>query len=229
MSVRAGRVCRVTTTYTSGTAYGATDNGNSADLAPLVVRPRTIVMRGSHTGGDDYDTTPHLILESFPAPRGRPYGESVRFYAKSLQAKTMLAWYSPVDPTQPWDEITNPVNTKADAWFGSHYYGQRTDSLVHGHVSIEVPMANSDPNSRFGVDWINQATKARGDDKTHAYFASTDLTDRQGDVVMLDEDDTLKPVRIDPVVVPATEIAAFAEKFGAELAEQEQRLNSLED
>src|SRR5690606_20794719 len=86
-------------------------------------------------GGDSYDSTTRLTLESYQRPEFGAWGESMRFLNKTVQAKTMIAWYHPVDPDEPWDPDTNPMNPIADVWVGAHWGGQTDGTGIHGHWS----------------------------------------------------------------------------------------------
>lgn len=137
--------------------------------------------RGDPAGGDLVDSTKRVVLESYQRPERGPWGESLRFLNRTPQAKTMLSWYHPENPDLPYDQVTNPMHPKADVWVGAHWAGQTDGTGIHGHWSVETPMANGDLYSRFGIDFVDHDTKTRGKDVTHAYFANTDLTHRQGD------------------------------------------------
>lgn len=152
-------------------------------VAPLGGQPGepAPAFKGDPNETDAVDSTKRITLESYQRPEMGPWGESLRFLNKKPQAKTMIAWYTPTNPALPWNATTNPMNSKADAWIGAHYAGQTDGTGIHGHISIETPMANGDLFSRFGIDFIDQTTKARGVDTTHSYFANTHLTHRQGD------------------------------------------------
>lgn len=140
-----------------------------------------LAIPSSSAGGDDYDSTGRLVLESYQRPQYGPYGETMRMMNRTPQAKTMIAWYHPADPAENYDAATNPMHTSADVWIGAHYAAQDDEVDAHGHWSLEVPDDEGHLRSRFGIDWINQTTKARGVDKTHAYFANCDLSHAQGD------------------------------------------------
>ena len=137
--------------------------------------------RGDPDQVDAVDSTKRITLESYQRPELGPWGESMRLLNRTPQAKTMVAWYHPEDPNEPWDAVTNPMHPIADVWMGAHWAGQTDGTGIHGHWSVETPMANGDLYSRFGIDFIDHATETRGKDVTHAYFANTDLTPRQGD------------------------------------------------
>ena len=184
---RGGRLLRCATAHTSSSTYGGFNAANWTDVGAAADKPSAIeslTLRGSDSGADTYDSTPHISMESWQRPQGGNFGESLRLYNMQPQSKSMITWYHPTDPSQPFNETTNPM--KHHVWIGAHYGAQDDADGVHGHWAVEVPAANGGLRSRFGIDWLDNrqgggSAGTVGADITSAYFSSTDLTHKQGE------------------------------------------------
>lgn len=184
---RAARRLRCITAHTSSSTYGGFNSANWTDIGPEADQPaavQSITLRGNANGADTYDSTPHITLESWQRPSTGNYGESLRLNNMQPQSKSMITWYHPVDPSQEWNETTNPL--RHAVWVGAHYGAQDDADGVHGHWSVEVPAANGGLRSRFGIDWLDNrqgggSAGSFGADITSSYFSSTDLTIKQGE------------------------------------------------
>ena len=183
---RGGRLLRCATAHTSSATYAGYDSSKWDDIDALADQPtvvQSITLRGNATGADTYDSTPHITLESWQRPSTGGYGESLRLHNMAPKSKSMITWYNPTDPTQDWDETTNPL--KRAVWIGAHY-GAQSDDSVHGHWAVEVPDSTGALQSRFGIDWIDNRQGGGdpgtwGADITSSYFSGTDLTIKQGE------------------------------------------------
>lgn len=184
---RGGRLLRCTTAHTSASTYGGFNSANWGDVGAYADKPtaiNSITLRGSDSGADTYDSTPHITIESWQRPQGGDFGESLRLYNMQPQSKSMITWCHPTDPSQPWNETTNPL--KHHVWIGAHYGAQDDYDQVHGHWAVEVPAANGALASRFGIDWLDNrqgggSAGTVGADITSSYFSQTDLTIKQGE------------------------------------------------
>lgn len=181
---RAGRLLRVNTAHTTGSTYAGWTSGNFTDIGAVPSTGITrLTLRGSSAGADTYDSTPHLVIESYQRPQTGPFGEAIRFHAMQPQSKQMISWWFATDPSSSPDPSTNPLRQMV--WAGAHYGAQDDADGVHGHFSIEVPDSTLALRSRFGIDFLDNrqgggSAGAVGADVTSSYFANTDVSIRQG-------------------------------------------------
>lgn len=180
MFVKAGRIRQVTTAHTSAATRAGYTDANSVDIGPVVIKPRSLVLRGRADGGDAYDTTSHLIIESYQRPQGGSFGESLRLHNMLPKSKSMISWWGGLNPSLPVNEDTNPLWPMA--WIGAHYGAQDDGDPIHGHISIEVPDETLALRTRWGINYVDRDTLMPGVKKATVYSNSADvLVNTSGD------------------------------------------------
>ncbi|MEV7240469.1 hypothetical protein AB0N92_04285 [Streptomyces sp. NPDC093248] len=125
----------------------------------------------SYAGGDDNgvgtDSTGRINLYSYQRANSRSFGENIRNFAMRSDAKTMQAFYIPVqsatkkggyDPLTR-DPMTSGVGWKPVVWQGAHYEANDHAS-VHGHWELEIADLSGALQGRLEIPFIDQATDA---------------------------------------------------------------------
>jgi hypothetical protein len=128
----------------------------------------SVSIPSTYTGGDDdgtgTDTTGRLNLYSYQRANFSSFGETIRNFAMRSDAKTMLAFYLPVQTSTKkggYDPATrNPMSSgigwKPVVWTGAHYEANDHGS-VHGHWELEIADSTGALQGRLEVPFINQA------------------------------------------------------------------------
>ncbi len=145
---------------------------------------RVIYMRSSYDGGQDtaantlkFDSTSRIEFECHQQAFNQSYGEPLRFNVLRADAKAAITWQGPT-AWNPWTpDPGNPNNllggdgansSKRWAWIVAHYQSNDHNS-VHGHLSVELPDAAGNlqtrlefpiwsPAGTFGMDQANIKT-----------------------------------------------------------------------
>lgn len=135
------------------------ENAMGATLASLPVgRSGSSAVTGFQVGSaypsDDIvggtDGTGRLNLYSYQRANHNSFGENIRHYLMRKDAKSMDAWYGPVDL---YDGSRNPITTDGWnpwAWSGAHYESNAHNG-IHGHWEVEVPDTNNQLQGRFTI------------------------------------------------------------------------------
>ncbi|MFF7130425.1 hypothetical protein ACFZA6_43660, partial [Streptomyces sp. NPDC008240] len=131
----------------------------------------SVSIPSSYAGGDDdgtgTDSTGRLNLYSYQRANVKSFGETIRNFAMRADAKTMQAFYIPVqttDSTGGYDPATrNPkasgVTWKPVVWQGAHYEANSHTS-IHGHWELEIPDATGALQGRLEIPFIDQSKGA---------------------------------------------------------------------
>ncbi|MGA5116856.1 hypothetical protein [Streptomyces pseudogriseolus] len=142
------------------------------EMFPLGVGPAAstgINVLSSFDGGEDegqpgqYDSTGRINLYSYQRANQNAFGENIRNFAMRSDAKTMQAFYMPVDgskkggydPTSR-DPKTSGVSWKPVVWQGAHYEANNHAS-IHGHWELEIADASGALQGRLEIPFIDQA------------------------------------------------------------------------
>lgn len=123
----------------------------------------------SYDGGDDdgggshYDSTGRINLYAYQRANVGGYGESIRNWIMRSDAKTMQAWYMPVDNATKDSNFNAstrdpilPTSWKPVAWQGAHFEANDHGS-IHGHWELEVPDASGALQGRLEIPFIDQS------------------------------------------------------------------------
>lgn len=125
----------------------------------------------SYAGGDDNgtgtDSTGRINLYSYQRANYGSFGENIRNFAMRSDAKTMQAFYIPVqtgtkkggyDPATR-DPMTSGIGWKPVVWQGAHYEANDHAS-IHGHWELEIADLTGALQGRLEIPFIDQATDA---------------------------------------------------------------------
>ncbi|MGW1949984.1 hypothetical protein ACWCRC_37475, partial [Streptomyces sp. NPDC001940] len=125
----------------------------------------------SYAGGDDNgsgtDTTGRINLYSYQRANFGSFGENIRNFAMRSDAKTMQAFYIPVqtgtkkggyDPATR-DPMASGIGWKPVVWQGAHYEANDHAS-IHGHWELEIADLTGALQGRLEIPFIDQATDA---------------------------------------------------------------------
>jgi hypothetical protein len=127
-----------------------------------------LLIGSSFAGGEDNgagtDSTGRLNLYSYQRADVGSFGETIRNFAMRADAKTMQAFYIPVqssDSTGGYDPATrNPkasgVTWQPVAWQGAHYEANSHGS-IHGHWELEIPDSTGALQGRLEIPFIDQS------------------------------------------------------------------------
>ncbi|MFJ4473216.1 hypothetical protein ACIP2X_37780 [Streptomyces sp. NPDC089424] len=181
----AGRVEHVNALY--GAAIHTIDPGAGVITAGAVLRVNnhdapaghplgqggsveSLSVLSSFAGGEDegqagqFDSTGRINLYSYQRADVGSYGETVRKFAMRSDAKTMEAFYIPVDATKKGgydpstrDPKASGVSWKPVVWAGSHYEANNHAS-IHGHWELEIADLTGALQGRLEIPFIDQAT-----------------------------------------------------------------------
>lgn len=122
----------------------------------------------SYSGGDDdgtgTDSTGRINLYSYQRANVRSFGENIRNFAMRSDAKTMQAFYIPVDASKKggYDPATRDpkaagVSWKPVVWQGAHYESNDHAS-IHGHWELEIADLSGALQGRLEIPFISQET-----------------------------------------------------------------------
>lgn len=122
----------------------------------------------SYAGGDDNgtgtDSTGRINLYSYQRANSKSFGENIRNFAMRADAKSMQAFYIPVDASKKggYDPATRDpkasgVSWKPVVWQGAHYEANDHAS-IHGHWELEIADLTGALQGRLEIPFIDQAT-----------------------------------------------------------------------
>lgn len=172
-----------TTTGTPGTWTGTLSTNGGTATGPLNVdrfaapagypigqagSVASLNILSSYAGGDDdgtgTDTTGRINLYSYQRANVGSFGETIRQFAMRSDAKSMEAFYIPVDASKKGgydpatrDPKTSGVSFKPVVWAGSHYEANDHGS-IHGHWELEIADLNGALQGRLEIPFIDQPT-----------------------------------------------------------------------
>ena len=120
----------------------------------------------SYAGGDDNgtgtDSTGRINLYSYQRANSKSFGENIRNFAMRSDAKTMQAFYIPVDASKKGgydpasrDPKSTGVSWKPVVWQGAHYEANSHDS-IHGHWELEIADSTGALQGRLEIPFIDQ-------------------------------------------------------------------------
>lgn len=185
-----------------GGGSGVLDDGGAKTLTQLFVdrfgapaghplgRPgsaESVSILSSFAGGEDdgtgTDSTGRLNLYSYQRAQNASFGETVRKFLMRKDAKAMIAWYGPEQPSTQTAGYGADRNAATGvtwtpwAWIGAHYEANDHNS-IHGHWSIEVPDTTGALQTRLEVPFVDQEgdTTQIGVNTTNIRTHQADLT-----------------------------------------------------
>ncbi|MFF1684600.1 hypothetical protein [Streptomyces sp. NPDC058254] len=125
----------------------------------------------SYAGGDDNgagtDSTGRINLYSYQRANYGSFGENIRNFAMRSDAKTMQAFYIPVqsgtkkggyDPATR-DPMASGIGWKPVVWQGAHYEANDHAS-IHGHWELEIADLTGALQGRLEIPFIDQVADA---------------------------------------------------------------------
>lgn len=128
----------------------------------------SVSIPSSYAGGDDNgsgtDSTGRINLYSYQRANSKSFGENIRNFAMRSDAKTMQAFYIPVqsatkkggyDPATR-DPMASGIGWKPVVWQGAHYESNSHDS-IHGHWELEIADSTGALQGRLEIPFIDQA------------------------------------------------------------------------
>ncbi|MEU8469609.1 hypothetical protein AB0F30_17075 [Streptomyces sp. NPDC029006] len=129
----------------------------------------TLNIPSSYAGGDDNgsgsDSTGRINLYSYQRANVGSFGENIRNFAMRSDAKTMQAFYIPVqsstkkggyDPATR-DPMASGIGWKPVVWQGAHYEAN-DHSSIHGHWELEIADLTGALQGRLEIPFIDQVT-----------------------------------------------------------------------
>ncbi|MEU5030161.1 hypothetical protein [Streptomyces milbemycinicus] len=135
-----------------------------------------LTISSSYAGGDDdgtgTDSTGRLNLYSYQRANNYSFGENIRHFIMRSDAKTMQAFYMPVQTSTKKggydgttrDPMASGISWKPVVWQGAHYEANDHGS-VHGHWELEVADSSGALQGRLEIPFIDQSkTAAQTDD-----------------------------------------------------------------
>jgi hypothetical protein len=158
----------------------------------------------SYAGGDDNgsgtDTTGRINLYSYQRANVGSFGETVRKFAMRSDAKTMEAFYIPVDVSKKggYDPATRDpkstgVSWKPVVWSGSHYEANDHGS-IHGHWELEIADLTGALQGRLEIPFIDQPTdSAKALDQATIGVAYTNIRTNLADLSVRAQNMTAGP------------------------------------
>lgn len=128
----------------------------------------SLSLPSSYAGGDDNgsgtDTTGRINLYSYQRANVGSFGENIRNFAMRSDAKTMQAFYIPVDSSDKggYDPVTRDPKASGVSWHpvvwqGAHYEANDHAS-IHGHWELEIADLNGALQGRLEIPFIDQPT-----------------------------------------------------------------------
>lgn len=146
----------------------ATNGSNSPPLGVAGAVHTGLNVISSYAGGDDdgtgTDSTGRLNLYSYQRANTYSFGESIRHFLMRADAKTMQAFYMPVQSANKKggydgttrDPKTSGIGWKPVVWQGAHYEANDHGS-IHGHWELEIADSNGALQGRLEIPFIDQA------------------------------------------------------------------------
>ncbi|WP_328757472.1 hypothetical protein [Streptomyces sp. NBC_00271] len=122
----------------------------------------------SYAGGDDdgtgTDSTGRINLYSYQRANVGSFGENIRNFAMRSDAKTMQAFYIPVQTSTKKsgydagtrDPLASGVGWKPVVWQGAHFEANDHGS-IHGHWELEIADSSGALQGRLEIPFIDQA------------------------------------------------------------------------
>ncbi|MDC2953395.1 hypothetical protein PO587_02875 [Streptomyces gilvifuscus] len=158
-----------------GTAAGSAASlpagaGGSATATGLTVT-------SSYAGGDDdgtgTDSTGRINLYSYQRANVYGFGENIRHFLMRSDAKTMQAFYMPVQTSNKKggydatsrDPLSSGISWKPVVWQGAHYEANDHGS-IHGHWELEVADSSGALQGRLEIPFIDQSKLSNAVDTT---------------------------------------------------------------
>jgi hypothetical protein len=146
----------------------ATEGSSSPPLGVSGALHKGINLISSYAGGDDdgtgTDSTGRLNLYSYQRANVKSFGENIRNFLMRSDAKTMQAFYIPVqsstkkggyDPATR-DPMASGIGWKPVVWQGAHYEANNHAS-IHGHWELEIADSTGALQGRLEIPFIDQA------------------------------------------------------------------------
>ncbi|GDY74121.1 hypothetical protein SAV31267_036060 [Streptomyces avermitilis] len=145
-----------------------------------------LIIGSSYIGGDDdgtgTDSTGRLNLYSYQRANVGSFGENIRHFMMRSDAKTMQAFYIPVQTSNKKggydattrDPLSTGVSWKPVVWQGAHYEANDHGS-VHGHWELEVADATGALQGRLEIPFIDQSKLSNAVDTTTIGIAWTNI------------------------------------------------------
>ncbi|MGW3305875.1 hypothetical protein ACWDG9_04720 [Streptomyces sp. NPDC001073] len=181
---------------TSGKALRVGSAANPASSLPAgygsSATATGLTISSSYAGGDDdgtgTDSTGRLNLYSYQRANNNSFGENIRHFMMRSDAKTMQAFYIPVqtstkkggyDATSR-DPLTSGIAWKPVVWQGAHYEANDHGS-IHGHWELEVADASGALQGRLEIPFIDQSKLSNGIDSTTIGLDYTNIRTNQAD------------------------------------------------
>lgn len=154
--------------FSGHVSINATSNASNDPIGPSAAVNTGINVLSSYAGGDDdgvgTDSTGRINLYSYQRANQNAFGENIRNFAMRSDAKTMQAFYMPVDGTKKggYDPTTRDpkasgVSWKPVVWQGAHYEANNHGS-IHGHWELEIADSTGALQGRLEIPFIDQAT-----------------------------------------------------------------------
>jgi hypothetical protein len=155
-------------TLTGPLTINTTSAAGTIPIGPTGAVQTGLAVQSSYAGGDDdgsgTDSTGRINLYSYQRANTRSFGETIRNFAMRSDAKTMQAFYMPVQTStrkggysaSTRDPMTSGVSWKPVAWQGAHYEANDHGS-IHGHWELEVADSTGALQGRLEVPFIDQA------------------------------------------------------------------------
>ncbi|MGW2932970.1 hypothetical protein ACWDA7_14130 [Streptomyces sp. NPDC001156] len=146
----------------------------------------------SYAGGDDdgtgTDSTGRLNLYSYQRANNYSFGENIRHFIMRSDAKTMQAFYIPVQTSNSKggydatlrDPLASGINWKPVVWQGAHYEANDHGS-IHGHWELEVADSTGALQGRLEIPFIDQSKLSNGIDTTTIGLDYTNIRTNQAD------------------------------------------------
>ncbi|MFE4991435.1 hypothetical protein ACFRH4_08795 [Streptomyces mirabilis] len=156
------------------------------------VTPTGLTISSSYAGGDDdgigTDSTGRINLYSYQRANNNSFGENIRHFIMRADAKTMQAFYIPVQTSNKKggydattrDPLATGVSWKPVVWQGAHYEANDHGS-IHGHWELEIPDATGALQGRLEIPFIDQSKLSNGIDSTTIGLDYTNIRTNQAD------------------------------------------------
>ncbi len=152
----------------SPVTVNATEGASALPLGVGGALHTGINVASSYEGGDDdaegTDSTGRINLYSYQRANYHSFGENIRNFAMRSDAKTMQAFYMPVDGSKKggYDPTTRDpkasgVSWKPVVWQGAHYEANNHAS-IHGHWELEIADSSGALQGRLEIPFIDQVT-----------------------------------------------------------------------
>ncbi|MGR6973206.1 hypothetical protein ACU639_27070 [Streptomyces cynarae] len=151
-----------------------------------------LIIGSSYTGGDDdgtgTDSTGRLNLYSYQRANVGSFGENIRHFLMRSDAKTMQAFYIPVQTSNKKggynatsrDPLASGIAWKPAVWQGAHYEANDHGS-IHGHWELEVADSTGALQGRLEIPFVDQSKLSNGTDTTTIGIDYTNIRTNQAD------------------------------------------------